>query len=195
MKKKLGIALMAVGVICIAAAVALLLYNYTENKNAGKSSAIIMDSLRMEISKNEVENTASDPFDTEMEIAEIDGNGYIGYISIPILDLDLPVMAEWSYDKLKAAPCRYYGSAKTDNLVIAAHDYSNHFGYIGNLKPDDTLMFTDINGKVYSYKVTSVDLVMPSDTDKVKDTGDDLILYTCNYGGTKRICVRCSYLK
>jgi hypothetical protein len=28
---------------------------------------------------------------------------------------------------------------------------------------------------------------------EVKDTGDDLILYTCTYGGAKRITVRCSY--
>lgn len=186
---------MAVGVICMLAAISLLVYNYAENKNAGKSSAVIMDSLRMEISKNEVEAVEPDPFDDEMEIAEIDGNGYIGYLSMPALELDLPVMAEWDYDKLKKAPCRYYGSALTDNLVIAAHDYRNHFGYIGNLKSGDTVMFTDVNGRVYNYRVTSVDMIMPTDTDKVKDTGDDLILYTCNYGGTKRICVRCSYLK
>ena len=32
----------------------------------------------------------------------------------------------------------------------------------------------------------------PTDTDKVKDSGADLILYTCTYGGEKRVAVFCN---
>ena len=51
----------------------------------------------------------------------------------------------------------------------------------------------DMDSEVLRYKVDSVELLMPTDVDKVKDSGDDLILYTCTYGGAKRITVRCSY--
>lgn len=192
MKKKLGITFMAVGIICIVVAVVVLVYNNIESKRSLEHSSAIMGSLMTAISDNELNPYEKDPFDTEMLTVEIDGYRYIGYLFIPKIDLELPVMAEWDYTRLKLSPCRYYGSAKTDNLVIAAHNYRSQFGYLGNLAQGDVVMFTDMEGKTISYKVTVLELLQPSDTNKVKDTGDDLILYTCNYRGNARITVRCT---
>lgn len=193
MKRKVAVALMSVGVFFISIALGVLIYNNRENKKAKESSAVLMESILQNLAENESEDIIIDPFDEEMRIKEIDGYGYIGYLSIPALNLDLPVMSDWDYDRLKISPCRYYGSTKTDNLVIAAHNYRFHFGYLGNLKPGDTIVFTDMDSETEYYKVDSVELLMPTDVDKVKDSGDDLILYTCTYGGAKRITVRCSY--
>ena len=184
---------MITGILFIAFSVGLLVYNNYENKNARKSSDVLMESIRTVISENELKDTVLDPFDEEMKIKDIDGYGYIGYLSVPVLNLELPVMSEWDYGRLKIAPCRYYGSVKTDNLVIAAHNYRFHFGYLGSLTPGDMIIFTDMDSVNYRYTVTSVELLMPTDVEKVKDTGDDLILYTCTYGGSKRITVRCTY--
>lgn len=193
MKRKIAISLMSVGILLIGFAMGLLIYNNQENKKAQESSDLLVESLRLSISENELKEQISDPFDEEMKIEEIDGYGYIGYLSIPALGLDLPVMSEWDYGRLKIAPCRYYGSTKTDNLVIAAHNYKVHFGYLGNLQSGDSVIFTDMDSKVHHYKVDLVELLMPTDVDKVKDSGNDLILYTCTYGGAKRIVIRCSY--
>lgn len=193
MRKKFAITLMTVGIICIGFSMGLLIYNNYESVRAEKNSDALMESLRLSIAENELKETIVDPFDEEMKIEEIDGYGYIGYISVPALELDLPVMSEWDYGRLKIAPCRYYGSTKTDNLVIAAHNYRLHFGYLGHLKPGDDIVFTDMESERHYYKVNRVEQLMPTDVDKVKDTGDDLILYTCTYGGAKRIVVRCSY--
>lgn len=193
MKRKVAIALMSVGILFIGFATGLLIYNNYENKKARESSDVMMESIRLSIAENELKDVIYDPFDEEMKIKDIDGYGYIGYLSVPALNLDLPVMSEWDYGRLKIAPCRYYGSTKTDNLVIAAHNYRFHFGYLGRLKVGDSVVFTDMEARIYRYKVTSVEQLMPTDVDKVKDSGDDLILYTCTYGGAKRITVRCSY--
>ena len=193
MRKKIATTLMTVGVICIGFAMCLLIYNNYENKKAHESADVLMESIRLSIVEQNAAEEFVDPFDEEMKIKEIDGYGYIGYWSIPALELDLPVMSEWDYGRLKISPCRYYGSTKTDNLVIAAHNYRFHFGYLGHLKPGDTVIFTDMESETHYYTVTSVEQLMPTDVDKVKDTGDDLILYTCTYGGAKRITVRCSY--
>lgn len=193
MKRKIAITLMTVGIIFIAFSMGLLVYNNYESNQAHKSSESLMDSLRMNIAENESENIIADPFDEEMTVREIDGYGYIGYLTIPSLNLDLPVMSEWDYGRLKISPCRYYGSTKSDNLVIAAHNYRFHFGYLGKLQVGDTVIFTDMDSQISRYEVRSVELLMPSDADKVKDSGDDLILYTCTYGGAKRITVRCAY--
>lgn len=193
MKRKIAITFMTLGILFIGFAMGLLIYNNYESKKAQESSDVLMESIRLSIAENETEEIIVDPFDEEMRIKEIDGYGYIGYLSISALDLDLPVMSEWDYGRLKISPCRYYGSTKTDNLVIAAHNYRFHFGYLGSLKPGDSVVFTDMDSDIRHYKVTSVELLMPTDVDKVKDSGDDLILYTCTYGGAKRITVRCSY--
>ncbi len=192
MKRKLGNVFMIAGILCILIAMGILTYNHFENKNAQDQSMVIMESIVSAIGENEQQPVEEDPFDTEMLTKSIDGYDYIGYLFIPKLELELPVMADWDYNRLKISPCRYYGSIKTNNLVIAAHNYRSHFGYIGNLAEDDIIMFTDMEGKNRSYKVTSVGILQPTDVDMVKDTGDDLILYTCTYGGAERICVRCS---
>ncbi len=191
MRKKLGHLFMAVGLILVVSALLLLVYNNTESKGAKENAAQIMESIRTEISELEATEPLSDPFEEEMTVKDIDGYGYIGYLSLPSLSLELPVMSEWDYDRLKISACRYYGSTKTDNLVIAAHNYRYHFGYIGNLNQGDTVIFTDMDARTYSYRVESIELLSATDVDKVKDTGDDLILYTCNYSGNKRITVRC----
>ena len=192
MKRKIAITLMSVGVLLIGFAMGLLVYNNYENKRAQESADTLIQTIRLDIAEKELKNEVVDPFDEEMTVKEIDGYGYIGYLSVPALNVDLPVMSEWDYGRLKISPCRYYGSTKTDNLVIAAHNYKVHFGYLGNLKPGDTVVFTDMDAVVHHYKVDSVELLMPTDVDKVKDSGNDLILYTCTYGGAKRIIVRCS---
>ena len=191
MRNKIATTLMTAGVICIGFAMGLLLYNNYENEKAQESAEVLMESI-LSIAEESAGAELVDPFDKEMKIKEIDGYGYIGYLSIPALDLDLPVMSEWDYGRLKISPCRYYGSTKTNNLVIAAHNYRFHFGYLGRLKPGDNVIFTDMESETHYYTVTSVEQLMPTDVDKVKDTGDDLILYTCTYGGAKRITVRCS---
>ena len=195
MRKKLGYLFMILGVVCVAAALLILLNNNRENLVAKQSSEKIMSSILSELSGVQEPEVIVDPFEEEMTVKEIDGYGYIGYLSMPSLSLELPVMSEWDYDRLKISACRYYGSTKTDNLVIAAHNYRNHFGYIGELQQGDTVIFTDMDAHTYVYRVESIELLMSTDVDKVKDTGDDLILYTCNYSGTKRITVRCSYVE
>ena len=195
MKRKVAITLMSVGIVFICFAVGLLCYNNYENKKAQESADALMESIRLNIAENEQKEQIIDPFDEEMTTKEIGGYNYIGYISIPALNVDLPVMSEWDYGRLKIAPCRYYGSTKTDNLVIAAHNYIVHFKYLNRLKPGDKVTFSDMDAVVHKYKVDLVEQLMPTDVDKVKDSGDDLVLYTCTYGGAKRIVVRCSYLK
>lgn len=191
MKKKFAVTFMVSGIICICVAVAILIYNNAESKKAQQYSTDVMDSIVNVISQNEQKNYDEDPFDTDMLTIEIDGYEYIGYLLIPRINMELPVMAQWDYTRLRLSPCRYYGSVKTDNLVIAAHNYRSQFGYLGNLTEGDVVMFTDAEGKTFTYEVTVVELLQPTDTGKVKDTGDDLILYTCNYRGDARITVRC----
>ena len=123
-----------------------------------------------------------------MKTVNIDGNNYIATISIPVLDIELPVMADWDYKKMKIAPCRYYGSIMTNDLVICAHGYDNLFGRIKNLTSGDLLVLTDMNNNEYIYKV--IEVLSPNDVKEMVESEFDLTLYTCTIDNLNRVTVR-----
>ncbi len=128
----------------------------------------------------------------EMPTAEVEGERYVGVLSIPALELELPVMAEWSYPRLRKAPCRYAGTAYRAGFVIAAHNYSAHFGRIDELRPGDRVVFTDVDGSGFAYDVVEVQTLAPTAVEEMLDEAWDLTLFTCTLGGATRIAVRCA---
>ena len=187
---------MVLGTVLVLAALSLFLWNQRENNEAGTSAEKILPQVIEQIETpgagQEMEEPSyPDPYDPTMTEVEIDGYAYVGVLSIPSLELELPVMSEWDYTRLKIAPCRYAGSTKTDDLVICAHNYTRHFGPIRNLTPGDTVTFTDMDGVVWQYEVVAVDILAPTDVEDMTAGGYDLTLFTCTYGGASRVTVRC----
>jgi sortase A len=111
---------------------------------------------------------------------------------MPTLNLELPVMSTWSYPQMKLAPCRYNGSIRGEDLVIMAHNYSNHFGKISQLSVGDNLSFTDADGVTTVYTVVAQDIVESTAVEEVTDGTYDLTLFTCTYGGGSRVTVYCN---
>ena len=101
-------------------------------------------------------------------------------------------MSDWDYKRLKIAPCRQFGSSRTDDLVIAAHNYKTHFGLLGELSPGDPVAFTDMDGIVNHYSVAGTQVLQPTEVDAVQNSGYDLVLYTCTIGGRSRVVVFCN---
>lgn len=132
--------------------------------------------------------------DKKMTEVEIDGYRYIGYVTIPALDLNLPIMSDWSYKQLNISPCRYYGSIRGEDLVLMAHNYTYHFGRISRLEVGDLVLFTDMDGGMTEYAVVGMDIVDPRSVDVVTAGEFDLILFTCTYGGSSRVVVYCNQL-
>lgn len=188
MLRKIGVFCMVLGTVLVGLALALLLYNRSEEDRAGKAVNQILPMLQDSIA--EQDSQSLNPTDTDMTVLEIGGYDYIGYLSIPALGLELPVMSEWDYSRLRIAPCRYSGSIKTHNLVIAAHNYRCQFGTISNLKEGDTITFTDIDGTVSCYTVALVEILQPTDVAKMISGKWNLTLFTCTYGGKTRVTVR-----
>lgn len=211
MPKKSGIIFVMIGAVLILSALLLFFYNSYEDHRAGQEAENLLDDVQTAIvvtqppTSEPVEETeateASGPEETipeetrelspEMPVVQIKGYGYIGYLSIPSLELELPVMADWDYGRLKIAPCRHFGSSRTDDLVIAAHNYSHHFGKLSSLNEGDLVQFTDMEGIVSDYAVCIVDKLAPEAVDAVVYSGYDLVLYTCTPGGQTRVVVFC----
>ena len=109
-----------------------------------------------------------------------------------MLELDLPVLADWSYAKLKKAPCHYYGSYYDGDFVIAAHNYKAHFGRLTQLQAGDVIIFTDAGGNDHYYQVVLLETLPKEATMEMIASGFDLSLYTCTPGGANRVTVRCT---
>lgn len=188
MPKKAGIALVAAGAILILAALALLGYNMVTDARAGRQAETLLADVQSALD----EHTPVSALGPELPVVEIDGYGYVGTLSVPTLGLELPVMSDWDYKRLKIAPCRQFGSSRTDDLVIAAHNYKTHFGLLGELSPGDPVVFTDMDGIVNHYSVAGTQVLQPTEVDAVQNSGYDLVLYTCTIGGRSRVVVFCN---
>lgn len=129
--------------------------------------------------------------DMEMPEVEVDGQMYIGVVSIPKLGLELPVISQWSYPRLKLSPCRYTGSVYQDNMIILGHNYERHFRRFTEVETGDEVLFTDMDGNVFRYVVTLKEQLRGNDTVRMMEGEWDLTLFTCARGGKKRITLRC----
>ena len=116
---------------------------------------------------------------------------YLGVLSLPTLALELPVQAEWEMEALRRTPCRYAGTLSGDDLIIAAHNYRQHFALLHTLRAGDAVRFTDAAGLCHRYTVSLVEILDETAVEEMTAGEWDLTLFTCNYDGRARITVRC----
>ncbi len=187
---------MCLGATLLLGAALLFLLNYYEAEKAVSSSKSAVSKIEAYIAESSDDKTDTrDPYDDTMRKVEIDGYSYIGYISIPSLDLKLPVMSDWDYNKMTISPCRYSGSVKSGDMVIAGHNYTGHFGSLYKMKIGDEAFFTDIDGVVTAYKAYEIETLSPENVEEMINGDFDLTLFTCTYSGQSRITVRFELLE
>lgn len=214
MKNKLWILSVAVGVLLLLSALGLCLFNLYEDNKAFEKSQAVMDELKELIPEPTTETTTLFPdftendlfaeFTTEattvkeeMATLKVSGDAYCGFITFPTLGIELPVMDSWSYPNLKISPCRYSGSPRDNDLIIAAHNYNSHFGQIGSLSQGDEIWFTAADGEIYFYEVQYSEVIDGYDVDQMfsgKTSEWDLTLFTCTLGGQSRVTIRAQRL-
>ena len=205
-KITLGILILLAGFAMVCGCGWLLWQNENESQDAAESVMCDLPKLKEKIAEQvgNPENTLYQRYllgdayvapDSDVVAEEfvipMDGYSYIGYLTFPTLGLELPVMDSWDMVRLRKAPCRYYGSAETQDLVIAAHNYRSSFGQCQKLQIGDEILFTDAAGIVRRYLVGELEIVEPTAVDYMIRSDWDLSLYTCTYDGSRRLTVRC----
>lgn len=200
------------GTLCLAAGLALLLgalglagYNLWDEDRAAAAADSTMTVLSETIvpvdpitpekiadlsGEVRIPDYILDP-NMELPALEVDGKRYVGYLEIPVLELKLPVLEDWSYPNLKLSPCRYAGSPYQDNMVVAAHNYPRHFGRLKELIEGDEVRFTDMDGNLFVYTVAEQEQLDPQQVEAMLEGEWDLSLFTCTLGGQYRVTVRC----
>ncbi len=81
--------------------------------------------------------------------------------------MDLPVLAEFSYDGLITASCLYAAPGPSSpehagNLVVVGHDYKRHFSTMKRLEAGQIVILLDKSGAEYKYKVCELVTIAPT---------------------------------
>lgn len=203
-RKKRGTLLLASGIALLLGALGLAGYNLWDENRAAAAADSAMTELNgvivpSGISPEDLTDTSGevrvpdyilDP-NMEMPALEVNGSRYVGCLEIPVLELELPVMENWSYPNLKRSPCRYTGTPYRNNMVLAAHNYPRHFGRLKELMEGDEVRFTDVDGNVFTYTVAEQERLDPQPVEAMLAGDWDLSLFTCTLGGQYRVTVRC----
>jgi sortase A len=204
-KKKfnIGNVLVILGCCCLIAAAAFVVYNSRQDRQAGAAAAALSDTLSTlmasaaamgeELPDADLSEEAAYAREAEeRETLPVDGYDICARVSIPKIEIDLPVINDWSAENLKISVCRYYGLPRA-KLVLMAHNYARHFGKIGSLRAGDAVQITDIRGRVFNHEVTMTETIPGRQFEQLMDGGGDwdLTLFTCTYGGANRVAVRC----
>jgi sortase A len=206
MRKRIGIFCILLGIACLLASAGFVIYNSYESQSGAQYSRTLLQVVQDKMEETALSEAGhtdliteelppADPQKTEpREMATIQAGDYasIGILAIPVLEVELPVLTDWSYEKLKKAPCHYYGSCYESNFVIAAHNYASHFGRLNQLQTGDLVLFTDVAGQTHYYEVVLLETLPPTATEEMITSGFALSLYTCTPGGSNRVTVRCN---
>ena len=198
MKLKKGSIFIIIGLLLLVAAPLLTCFNLYDQFRGERSVDNIMDKMILKnrehrLQEGEIPDYILNP-DMEMPVETIDGRDFIGTLEIPSLNLNLPIISQWSYGNLRVAPCRYDGSAYKNDMILAAHNYPSHFGNLKYLKEGEHVIFTDADGNKFTYTAVVRETLMPTAVNEMlsKEEDDwDLTLFTCTVGGRSRVVVRC----
>ena len=106
-RERIGRFCIILGGLCILAAAFLLGFNLREERRAAAATQRILPAVAHSIGQSPA------PMPTlpagELTVS-LEGEEYLGILSLPTLALELPVGAEWEMDFLRQAPCRYAGT-------------------------------------------------------------------------------------
>ncbi len=187
-RERIGRFCIILGGLCILAAAFLLGFNLREERRAAAATQRILPAVAHSIGQSPA------PMPTlpagELTVS-LEGEEYLGILSLPTLALELPVGAEWEMEALRRTPCRYAGTLSGDDLIIAAHNYRQHFALLHTIRAGDAVLFTDAAGLCHRYTVSLVEILDETAVEEMTAGEWDLTLFTCNYDGRARITVRC----
>lgn len=135
------------------------------------------------------------------DILNVSGTGIMGYISIPVISVELPIYHGTSAEVLNIAAGHLEGSAfpvggENTHAVISAHrglPSAKLFTDLDELVVGDTFTVTILD-EIFTYEVEDIFIVEPSQMDMLSiiPGGDYVTLMTCTpYGiNTHRLLIR-----
>ncbi len=198
MSKRLGKISAIVGAALLLVALLLVLRS---NQSASQASVAVegaLTSLEDVMGEDWSEDAAAGtgstlykvPTSGNMSAVEIDDTLWLGALTLPSLELELPVAS--TTDDMDTSPGRLSGSVWSNDLVIQGLNYDSHFGGLDLLVAGDAVYLTDVNGYTFCYEVVeALELVDESTVGELAERFD-LVLLTRTSDGTGYFYVGCN---
>ncbi len=130
-----------------------------------------------------VDPFVADDYKSDYQIRGWDKDKIFGYLIIPSIDVKQPIRLDASYDHLDKGVAHIYGTSlpiggKDRRSVIAGHRgwYRGIMLLnLGKVVPSDKV-FIDRNGKLLTYEVKDIEIIRPSEWQKLKPIqGKDML--------------------
>ncbi len=184
MRKKIGSVTIIIGIICIVIGLAIYVDLFIKDRKYTEENELVIEKI-----KEVIEDDQKEP--EEKTSIEIDGKKYVGIISIPSLDLYLPIQEEWTKEKAKNSPAIYRGSFHSYPLIIGGHNNSSQFNKLYKIKEGAEVTIIDLNGERTSFKVIQIETIHGKDVEGMTNTVFPLTLFTCTFNNQSRLTIRC----
>ncbi len=180
-KKRFGKVLLAVGIMLISiSAIMVIKYEIHDMK----SEKIIKDVLRR-IEDYDAQNNDNST------LYRINDTQYIGVLNIPSLDVVLPICSEWNSENSEKGVCRYSGSVKEKNFIMAGHNYRSMLRNLSEIETGSEIIITDSDKVEHRYIVTYTEVIGGYNSEAMTSGEWDMTVFTCTISGNSRYVVRC----
>lgn len=177
------------GIVLIAAALTLTLWNFAASKNAASDAAVIAEELCALMPEKSV-GISDGRENTAMPQAELGGENFVGVIEVPIYNKKLPIYNKWDAKTVAKFPCRFTGSVYDGTLIVGGSDAIGHFDFMENITVGDVVRITDMTGGVFEYTVAEIEISESADADTLASE-HALTIFARDTYTLKYVIVRC----
>ena len=197
---RLARAISALGVVFLLLGGFLLWRGYSADARAGEAARELLARLP---APNVSSADVSSPAAPELDVSSADVSSedewdalagrVLGVLSIPVLDLELPVLDSCTDELLELSVCRYAGSPPTETdgasgFVLAGHSFDSQFGRLPRLRPGDEILFRTLSGQETRYEVEECAEISADPAGLDAETRP-LTLFTCTFDGSARFLI------
>ena len=168
--------LAVVGVLLVLSAVYLYISGVVMENNGKKLREELLLELK-NVTPTAVDAVYDDRGNTDMSCIQINGYDIAGILSEPSYNRELPVGFSWDSDESAYFPHRFFGSIYDGSLIIGGSQSSGSFDFMNSISVSDSVLFTDVDGNRYSFKVTDIVRKKNVSNELFESMDADLILY------------------
>ena len=127
----------------------------------------------------------------EMPAFSLDGQDFIGTVTIPAFQTVLPIASVWDAGTVSSFPCRFWGTVYDGSLVLGGADQKGQFDFLEQIQNGDSVLVTDMTGAQFSYRVSAIHRADSARADILLDGQSDLTIFARNARSLEYIIVRC----
>lgn len=141
------------------------------------------------ISEGDPENYS----DAGMPVLQLEGKDFAGLLQVPSFGVNLPIGSSWDVAAVSQYPCRFWGSAYDNSLIVGGSGRKGQFDFCGKLDLGEKILVTDMAGARFSYEVVRIDRRNHADMECFEESEADLILFVRESSSRSYIIVRCQF--